>query len=465
MAEKDTHGTLEGVLSQRQLFAIGFGAIVGWGWIIQMGYWVDTAGPLGGITAFLAGGLLVALISLIYAELVSAMPKVGGEHVYSMRAFGPLGSFACSWSLLLGYLGVIAFQSIAFGVAVSYLVPGLDTFRLWTFAGAPVHAPLIGIGLLGVVGITYMNYRGVRLTAQIQMILAAVISLAGILMVVGALSKGQTVSNDPFGGAGLAGIATVAIQVPMLFVGFDVVPQAAEEADISPRSLAITLLAVVSCVAVFYVITIWAAGEALLAETLGASSVPAAAAMSALMGSELAGQLMTVAGIGALLTSWSAFVIGASRVLFAMAESGMLPAPLAELHPEYNTPGNAILLTGAISAAAPWFGAQLITTVINAGSLGIVLAWFIVILSFLLLRRREPEMERPFKIPYGKGFGVLSLGVTAFFILLYVPGGPSALGLKEWTIIGGWILLGTVLRVLSGENIEMPSAQHSESDD
>lgn len=465
MADNSTHGKLEGVLSQRQLFAIGFGAIVGWGWIIQMGYWVDTAGPWGGITAFLVGGFLVALISLIYAELVSAMPKVGGEHVYSMRAFGPFGSFACSWSLLLGYLGVIAFQSIAFGVAISHLIPGLDTLQLWSFAGAPVYAPLVGIGLLGVLGITYMNYRGVRLTAQIQMALAAIICVAGLLMVVGAFTKGQPVANEPFGGVGLAGITVVAVQVPMLFVGFDVVPQAAEEADISPHSLAITLLAVVSCVALFYVITIWAAGEALLAEVLGASPVPAAAAMSALMGSEMAGQLMTVAGIGALLTSWSAFVIGASRVLFAMAETGMLPESLAKLHPDYNTPSNAILLTGAISAAAPWFGAQLINTVINAGSLGIVIAWFIVVLSFLRLRRQEPEMERPFKIPYGKTFGVISLVVTAFFILLYAPGGPSALGLKEWTIIGAWVLLGTVLRSLSGENIEIAAVQQSKSDD
>ena len=450
MPEDATDGSLERVLSRWQLFAIGFGAIVGWGWIIQMGYWIDEAGPYGAMAAFAIGGVLVLLVALIYGELVSAMPFAGGEHVYTHRAFGPVVSFICSWSLLLGYMGVVGFQSIAIGIGFSYLIPGFDVLKLWTFAGQTVYGSWVAIGFLGILAITYMNYRGVEITAQVQLILATIIGISGIALVTGALTVGPSVSNAAFGGAAVLGVTTVAIQVPMLFVGFDVIPQAAEEADMSSRSLALVLLAVVATVGLFYIASIWAAGQAVPAGVLGDSLVPAATAMSAVFSSTVAGKLMTVVGIGALLTSWSAFVIGASRVVFAMADSGLLPESLATVHPEYNTPSRAIVLIGVLSMAAPWFGGNFVSSIINAGSLGIVLAWFTVALSFVALRYKEPEMERPFKLPGGYAFGIAAMAVTVFFIALYMPGAPSALlWPREWMIVLAWVVLGTVLFALS----------------
>ena len=450
MPEDATDGSLERVLSRWQLFAIGFGAIVGWGWIIQMGYWIDEAGPYGAMAAFAIGGVLVLLVALIYGELVSAMPFAGGEHVYTHRAFGPVVSFICSWSLLLGYMGVVGFQSIAIGIGFSYLIPGFDVLKLWTFAGQTVYGSWVAIGFLGILAITYMNYRGVEITAQVQLILATIIGISGIALVTGALTVGPSVSNAAFGGAAVLGVTTVAIQVPMLFVGFDVIPQAAEEADMSSRSLALVLLAVVATVGLFYIASIWAAGQAVPAGVLGDSLVPAATAMSAVFSSTVAGKLMTLVGIGALLTSWSAFVIGASRVVFAMADSGLLPESLATVHPEYNTPSRAIVLIGVLSMAAPWFGGNFVSSIINAGSLGIVLAWFTVALSFVALRYKEPEMERPFKLPAGYAFGIAAMAVTVFFIALYMPGAPSALlWPREWMIVLAWVVLGTVLFALS----------------
>jgi amino acid transporter len=450
MSGDTTDGSLERVLSRWQLFAIGFGAIVGWGWIIQMGYWIDEAGPYGAMAAFAIGGVLVLLVALIYGELVSAMPFAGGEHVYTHRAFGPVVSFICSWSLLLGYMGVVGFQSIAIGIGFSYLIPGFDMLELWTFAGQTVYGSWVAVGFLGILAITYMNYRGVEITAQVQLILATVIGISGIALVTGAFTVAPSASNAAFGGAAVLGVTTVAIQVPMLFVGFDVVPQAAEEADMSSRSLALVLLAVVSTVGLFYIVSIWAAGQAVPAGVLGDSLVPAATAMSTIFSSPVAGNLMTVVGIGALLTSWSAFVIGASRVVFAMADSGLLPQSLAKVHPEYNTPSRAIVLIGVLSMAAPWFGGNFVSSIINAGSLGIVIAWFTVALSFVALRYNEPEMERPFKLPGGYTFGIAGMVVTVFFIALYMPGAPSALlWPREWAIVLAWVVLGAVLFGLS----------------
>ncbi|RLM48927.1 amino acid permease, partial [Halorubrum sp. Atlit-28R] len=81
-------GELSRVLSKRDVFVLALGAMIGWGWIVQTGYFIDQSGVTGAISAFVLGGFMVTVVSLIYGELASAMPFVGGEHVYSMRALG-----------------------------------------------------------------------------------------------------------------------------------------------------------------------------------------------------------------------------------------------------------------------------------------------------------------------------------------------------------------------------------------
>lgn len=443
-------GGLSKVLSKRDIFVLAFGAMIGWGWIIQTGYWVDQAGTLGSILAFVLGGILVAVVGLIYGELASALPFVGGEHVYSLRALGPIGSFICTWSIILGYVSVVAFEAVALPSAMSYLIPGFDTLQLWSIAGEPVYATWVAVGVLGSIGMTYLNYIGVRPAAQIQLVLTIVIGLAGLTLVSGSLFAGEPTANPAFTSAGTAGILTVAIMTPFMFVGFDVIPQAAEEADMSPQYLGWLLLLAVAFAALFYIGVIWAAGRALPGAELAESSLPAATAMAEIFDSVAVGRIMALAGVAGILTSWNAFVIGGSRAVFALADSGMLPTWLAKIHPDHGTPSNAIILVGATAALAPFFGEQMLIWIVNAGGFGIVLAWLLVVISFLVLRHREPELDRPLKLPAGYAIGAFALLITGFFTTLYLPGGESALEWPtEWLIIAAWTLLGATLFALS----------------
>ncbi|WP_101295125.1 APC family permease [Halegenticoccus soli] len=451
---KSEHG-LKRVLSKRDVFVLAFGAMIGWGWIIQTGYWIDEAGALGSILAFVLGGILVAAVGLIYGELASAMPVVGGEHAYSLRALGSLGSFVCTWAIILGYVSVVAFEAVALPSALAYLIPGFDAVELWRVAGVPVYGTWVAVGLLGSAVMTYLNYIGVRPAAQVQAVLTVVIALAGVTLVGGAVANGGPTGQAPMAGAGLAGVFTVALMTPFMFVGFDVIPQAAEEADVSSKYLAYLLVAAVVCAALFYIAVIWAAGRAMPGAALVESPLPAAAAMSSLFGSVTIGRIMALAGVAGILTSWNAFVIGGSRAVFALADSGMLPAWLARTHPEHGTPANAVLLVGGIAALAPLFGEQMLVWVVNAGGLGIVVAWFLVVVSFLVLRRREPEMDRPLRLPAGYAVGAFGLLVTLFFLTLYLPGGGSALAWPyEWVIVGAWAALGVGLLALSDGSSE-----------
>ncbi|MDL5361044.1 APC family permease [Halalkalicoccus sp. NIPERK01] len=450
MSEADTtERGLVKALSQRDLLVLAFGAMIGWGWIVLSGQWIDEGGPLGAISAFVIGGVLVVFVAVIYGELASAMPFVGGEHVYSHRALGPLGSFICTWAISFGYVSVAAFEAVALPSALAYVVPGFNAVELWSIAGDPVYATWVLVGAGGAAAMTYVNYVGIRPAAQFQAVVTLVIALAGVVLVIGAVTGGQP-SPDPPVIAGAAGIFGVVLATPFMFVGFDVIPQAAEEADVPTRSLGTIIVVAVLLATLFYIAVIWGSSRALPGAQLVESPLPAAAAMEALYDSATVGQLMALAGIAGILTSWNAFIIGGSRAIFAMAESGMLPSFLAKTHPEYNTPHTAIVLIGVSSVLAPLFGEGMLGWIVNAGGLGIVLAWLFVCVSFLVLRRREPGMDRPFKVPAGYATGGVALVLSAFFVFLYLPGGPSALVWPyEWLMVLLWALLGVGLFALS----------------
>ncbi|KID12092.1 hypothetical protein P279_30420, partial [Rhodobacteraceae bacterium PD-2] len=113
MSDTSRPSELTRVLARTDVLALAFGAMIGWGWIVMTGNWIVSAGSVGAMSAFLLGGLVIVLVGLTYAELASAMPQVGGEHVYSYRAMGHFASFLCTWAIVLGYVSVVAFEAVA----------------------------------------------------------------------------------------------------------------------------------------------------------------------------------------------------------------------------------------------------------------------------------------------------------------------------------------------------------------
>jgi len=176
------------------------------------------------------------------------------------------------------------------------------------------------------------------------------------------------------------------------------------------------------------------------------SALPTADAASSLLDGPLAGQLLVLGGIGGILTSWNAFLIGGSRAIYALARAGQLPKGLSKLHPRFNTPYRALLLIGALSVVAPLFGRPALVWLVDAGGLGIVVAYAFVAWSFLVLRRKEPDMQRPYVVRNGILVGRIALVLSIGISILYLPGSPAALVWPyEWLIVLGWALLGAVL--------------------
>jgi APA family basic amino acid/polyamine antiporter len=439
-------GSLKRVLKLRDVLALSFGAMIGWSWVALTGTWISQAGAAGAAMAFLLGGVAMVLIGLTYAELAAAMPQVGGEHVYSYRAMGAVASFVCTWGILMGYVAVVAFEAVALPTVVVSLAPGLSAGYLWTIAGWDVYASWVLIGVLGAALVTWINIRGVRTAASMQLMVVIGLLIAGLMVLVGGLAQGSLENFVQGPALSLSTVTGVMIIVPFMFVGFDVIPQAAEEINLPSNQIGRALMLSVLVAVAWYVLIIVAVGLSLSPSQLLSTGLATADAASLDWGSQWMGRVVLGAGIAGILTSWNAFLMGAGRATYALAHCGMLPRWLGVLHPRYGTPHRAILVVGLTSMIAPLFGRPMLVWVANAGGLGIVIAYIMVVASFLILRRTEPDMPRPYRVAAGNWVGALAMVLSLGIAWLYLPGSPAGLVWPyEWAIVGGWALLGLTL--------------------
>ena len=123
------------VLNAWDVLVIAFGAMIGWGWVVSTGGWIEKGGVLGAAIGFVIGGIMIFFVGMTYAELTAAMPQCGGEHVFSYKAMGSTGSFICTWMIILGYVSVACFEACAFPTIITYLWPGFLKGYLYTVAG------------------------------------------------------------------------------------------------------------------------------------------------------------------------------------------------------------------------------------------------------------------------------------------------------------------------------------------
>lgn len=430
------------VLGKKDIIALAFGAMIGWGWVILVGDWIAKAGTAGGMLAFILGGIMVVFVGLVYAELTSAMPECGGASVFSRRALGKNASFVCTWALILGYVGVVAFEACAFPNVVEYLIPNFLKGHMYTIAGFDIYASWVAVGVISSMIITAINYFGAKQAAVLQTILTVSIAAVGIALMCGSAVTGDISNTAPLVKNGVSGIVAVTIVTPFMYVGFDVIPQAAEEINMPFEKIGkILILSIVMAVS-WYALVILAVSMVMSDEQMNSSIlVTADAMMYAFGGKKIAAQILIIAGLAGIVSSWNAFLMGGSRAIYSLAQAEMLPAFLGKLHPKYKTPTNAILLIGVCSCIAPFFGKSMMGWVANAGSFGIVTAYLIVSISYIVLRKKEPNMHRPYKIKNHKFVGYMAVILSAIMLILYIPG----LIMAEWVIVGAWVILGAIL--------------------
>lgn len=447
------------VFSAWDILVIAFGAMIGWGWVVSSGGWIETGGVVGAALGFVIGGIMIFFVGLTYAELTAAMPQCGGEHVFSHRAMGSNGSFICTWGIILGYVGVACFEACAFPTILTYLWPGFLKGYLYTVAGFDIYASWLAVAVLLAFFIMIINIMGAKTAAALQTVLTVIIGGAGILLIVASVINGSVdnLNGQMFigtsGGSMIKNVLAVAVVTPFYFIGFDVIPQAAEEINVPLKKIGKMLILSVVLAVVFYALVILAVGYVLDADAIALSEsgtgLVTADAMAKAFKTSVMAKVIIVGGMCGIITSWNSFMIGGSRAMYSMAESYMIPPFFAKLHPKHKTPINALYLIGALTMIAPLAGRKMMVWICDAGNFGCCLAYCMVSISFLILRKKEPDMPRPYKVPAYKFVGTMAVLMSGFMVLMYcIPGSGGNLVWQEWLMVLGWSLLGVVFYII-----------------
>ena len=414
-------------LSKWDLLSIGIGAVIGWSWVIYAGVWSTVAGSFGGVLAFIIGGILCTFVGFAYAELSSSMPRAGGDIVFTFEGLGDRFAYFAGAFVGFGFLTLIIVETIMLPVILDSIgIPLLKVGELYTIGGEEIYVSYILISLIVNFIFAYLNIKGVKFTSTFQTITVAVLLFAAVFYVISGISLGEATNAKPFF-TSLTGLSLTLLMVPGFMSGFNVVAQAAEEAKVKPNMIGKIVIVTVWASILFYILVIigasFAANEG-LRET--AQVVVLESLVNIFNGSPYPKLFVALAALIGMLTSWNAAYIAASRVLFALGRAEYIPKVFSDLHSKNRTPQKSILLLFVISSLATFLGTSqtIYTSIVNLSGFMLLCSWLLVVISFIRLRRIAADMERPYKVPFGKFVGMLSIVSIIIFLLLYTPLNP-----------------------------------------
>mgnify|MGYP000155310171 FL=1 len=266
---------------------------------------------------------------------------------------------------------MVAFEAVALPSVLTNVFPGLGNGELWKVNGSSVYLDQALIGALASIVITWINIRGVRIAAIIQGIVVAVIVLSGLALFIGLGAHGEAINMTPLIVGGGTGILAAMALVPFMMVGFDIIPQAAEEIDLPPKKIGQLLVLSIAMAIVWYLLIELSVGMLLDADARSTSELATVDATQAAWG-RTGALILLLGGVAGILTCWNGLLLGGSRALFAVAASGMVPSFLAKVHPKYKTPVDAIIFIGVLGMLSPFLGRQALIWFVDAGSLVLI---------------------------------------------------------------------------------------------
>lgn len=439
-----------------QYFSIGFGTIVGVGWIVYLGPWFEQAGPVGTMVAFLAGGLLMAVIGLCYAELATMYPVAGAEAAYGFAAFGPRVAFAIGWGLVLMLIAVIPYVSVSLAWILDVLVPGISGPVLYHWRGQPIHALGLAIAVGWTLWLGALNYRGVRGASRFQDWLTYGKIVISLLFFGAGIFGGRVDNLVPMFGAAAAsggswaGVIAVLATTPWFLAGFNQIPQLLEEkaGGTSVRSVGIIVVLSILAGGVYYALAALSAGMAGPWQEVTRENLPAAAAFRLAFDSELLARVVLVTGLFGIGTVGNACSMSVTRLLYSLSRSRFITPVFLRLHATRGSPVTAIVFVTVVSAMGSFLGRAGISPIVNVGSSVAAAAYLLAALSVIRLRGAAPDRARPYRVPGGVvTAGLAALGAGFLLVSSLRQQWLDAKGAVplEWVVLAVWFAIGLAL--------------------
>ena len=474
MAEQEASaGGMKKELTLFNFFTIGFGAIIGTGWVLLVGDWmVLGGGPVPAMIAFGIGAILLVPIGMVFGELTAAIPISGGIIEYVERTFGRKLGFITGWMLLLGNAPLCPWEAIAISKLLTTrfaefpVLAWLRSVKLYTILGADVYLWPTVIALGFAVLVIFLNLKGAGAAAKLSSFLTKAL-LAGMILAMvisfmtGSPSNAMPVFsqvNDAAGGNAttatslLGGVIAVLVMTPFFYAGFDTIPQQAEEASDNIDWKKFGLIPAIALLAsgVFYLICIYSFGTIIDWHEFVRSSVPALAVLERVNLFFYIAMLI-IATLGPL-GPMNSFFGASTRLMLALGRKGMLPESFAEIDPNSGVPKRAVVVMGALTLIGPFLGNNMLIPLTSVASLGFVFACTMAGLACWKLRKTEPDLPRPYTVSGGMfGIGAAILAGSLIIALMVVPMSPAALKPIEWAITIAWVAIGFVILGVTGK--------------
>jgi amino acid transporter len=425
-------------------FSLGFGTMIGVGWLVVMDDWLRRGGPLGAMLGFAIGGALLLPIGYVYGQLVRMLPDAAGEIAYTAAVFPRSISFATGWMMLLAYYIVCPWEAVAIGRIASYVFPAMNSFELYRVTGKPVFLPHLLIGLALTALLTVMNYRGIRISASFQNVTAfGAIALVATFIIAG-LRHGSAQNLQPlFSTSAPVSILLVLQIVPYFMTGFESIGKASEEASsqFQPRRFLVAIMIAMLVGIGFYVTVILATAYVAPWQSLLHERFATAVAFERAVAARWIVSVIMSAAVLSLLEVFNGNFVAATRLLFALGRRGLADSRLGNVHPVNRTPTVAVVSIGLFTAVCMFAGESILVPIAEVGSLASALGWMAACASYL---RMKPSA-------FGRTAAVTGIVVTVMALAMKVlPTAPGHFSLYEWGALALWIVLGLLLRRQSG---------------
>jgi basic amino acid/polyamine antiporter, APA family len=407
--------SLKRQLGPVQLTLLGVGAIIGTGIFVLTSVAADKAGP-GMMYSFVIAATVCGLTALVYAEIASMVPVCGSAYTYSYAVMGELIAWMVGWALILEYAvaaGAVAvgwsgyingwLRAVGHGLPLMLTAGPADTVLLadGTTARGAFNVLAFTIALV----ITFLLVIGTSKSARVNAVLVSIKVAALTVFIILAFPAAQTANFHPMlpngWGTPLASVGVLGASASIFFayVGFDAVSTAAEETVNPNRNVPIGLIGSLAICTIFYLLVGYAAVGAVGAQPGGAlsqSKEPLAFVLREI-GHPIVGNWVAWAAILALPSVILMMIYGQTRILFVMSRDGLMPEIFSRVHPRFYTPHVVTMITGtAVALFAACFPVALLADVSNSGTL---FAFFLVAAGVMVLRRKDPNRQRPFRTP------------------------------------------------------------------
>ena len=482
--------TLQKQLNPLNVWAIAFGCIIGWGSFINPGKkFLPNSGVAGTAIAMVLGALVMIIIAFSYAYMVPKYPKAGGEFTFTKACFGKIPAYLCGWFLVAAYLTNVPMNSTAIGLIVDGIDGSANILKFgfsYSIAGFEVYLGEIILASAILILFAVLNMLGVKKAGYVQTVLAVLLVVSVLTLTISALVSSKTklenlpplwgfdktgaveaVTNGRYtdissyaksGPTGVASaiLATFAI-APWAFVGFDTIPQAAEEFKFSYKKVSFIMI-----VAIIFGCFVYTANNTIAAAALSnwpdliinSSSTPwlLLSAAEYLIGP--AGKILVGVAVScAVLSGIMGFYMASSRLMFSMSRDGYLPAFFGKVDKKYGVPRNAMIFCLLISLCGPILGREALGWFVDMSAIGASIGFCFTCLSTLVTLNRDKDGSVFVKIMASLG-ALFSVGFMVLQ-LVPIPGLPGInFGKESYIMLIIWIVLGIVFYLFKGKQFD-----------